>query len=77
MVPRENKDNAYAKFGRTNKEYYGISQSESDFHADSNKRHEVSPLLLFPLSRTFPSSHDEDFVTFFVLEVMYRNFHWK
>ena len=24
MVPRENKDNTYAKFGETNKEYYGI-----------------------------------------------------
>ena len=24
MVPRENKNNAYAKFGRTNKEYYDI-----------------------------------------------------
>ena len=27
MVPRENKINAYAKFGRINKEYYGIFQS--------------------------------------------------
>jgi len=25
MVPRENKNNAYAKFGGTNKEYYGIA----------------------------------------------------
>ena len=24
MVPRENKNNAYTKFGGTNKEYYGI-----------------------------------------------------
>ena len=24
MVPRENKNNAYAKFGGPNKEYYGI-----------------------------------------------------
>ena len=24
MVPRENKNNTYAKFGETNKEYYGI-----------------------------------------------------
>ena len=24
MVPRENKNNAYSKFGWTNKEYYGI-----------------------------------------------------
>ena len=24
MVPRENKNNAYVKFGTTNKEYYGI-----------------------------------------------------
>ena len=24
MVPRENKNNAYAKFGGANKEYYGI-----------------------------------------------------
>ena len=24
MVPRENKNNAYAKFGGTSKEYYGI-----------------------------------------------------
>ena len=27
MVPRENKNNAYAKFGGTNKEYYGIIPS--------------------------------------------------
>ena len=26
MVPRENKNNAYAKFGGPNKEYYGISE---------------------------------------------------
>ena len=24
MVPRENKDNTYAKFGETNKDYYGF-----------------------------------------------------
>ena len=24
MVPRENENNAYAKFGGTNKQYYGI-----------------------------------------------------
>ena len=27
MVPRENKNNVYAKFGGTNKEYYGIFRS--------------------------------------------------
>ena len=27
MVPRENKNNVYSKFGGTNKEYYGISRS--------------------------------------------------
>ena len=27
MVPRENKNNPYAKFGRTNWEYYGIFRS--------------------------------------------------
>ena len=27
MVPRENKNNAYAKFGGTNKKYYGIIPS--------------------------------------------------
>ena len=27
MAPRENKNNAYAKFWRTNKEYYGIFES--------------------------------------------------
>ena len=27
MVPRENKNNAYAKFWRANKEYYGIFES--------------------------------------------------
>ena len=27
MVLRDNKDNAYAKFRRTNKEYYGIHES--------------------------------------------------
>ena len=27
MVPRENKNNPYAKFGGTNKEYYGTFRS--------------------------------------------------
>ena len=27
MVPRENKNNVHAKFGGTNKEYYGIFRS--------------------------------------------------
>ena len=27
MLPRENKNNAFAKFWRTNKEYYGIFES--------------------------------------------------
>ena len=27
MIPRENKSNAYVKFGGTNKEYYGIFKS--------------------------------------------------
>ena len=27
MVPRENKSNTYAKFWKTNKEYYGIFES--------------------------------------------------
>ena len=27
MVPRENENNAYAKFWRTNKEYHGIFDS--------------------------------------------------
>ena len=27
MVPRENKNNAHAKFGGKNKEYYGIFRS--------------------------------------------------
>ena len=27
MVPRENKNNPHAKFGGTNKEYYGIFRS--------------------------------------------------
>ena len=27
MVPRENKNNAYSKFGGTNNEYYGIFRS--------------------------------------------------
>ena len=27
MVPRENKNYAYAKFGGTNKEFYGIFES--------------------------------------------------
>jgi len=26
MAPRENKNNAYAKFGGTNEDYYGIFQ---------------------------------------------------
>ena len=27
MVPKENENNAYAKFGGTNKEYYGVFRS--------------------------------------------------
>ena len=33
MVPRENKKNAYAKFGGTNKEYYGIFQTDLLLHS--------------------------------------------
>ena len=32
MVPRENKNNAYAKFGRINKEYYGSGLLELQQH---------------------------------------------
>ena len=31
MVPRENKNNAYVKFGGTNKEYYGIFRNGLQF----------------------------------------------
>ena len=34
MVPRENKNNAYAKFGGTNKVYYGILPIQLHFHAN-------------------------------------------
>ena len=34
MVPRENKNDAYAKFGGTNKEYYGILPIQLHFHAN-------------------------------------------
>ena len=34
MVPRENKNNAYAKFGGTNKEYYGIFRTGLYFITD-------------------------------------------
>ena len=34
MVPRENKNNAYAKFGGTNKEYYGILPNGLSNHAN-------------------------------------------
>ena len=32
MVPRENKNNSYATFGRANKEYYGIFESGQSGH---------------------------------------------
>ena len=44
MVLRENKNNAYSKFGGTNKEYYGIfesgllSWSEFDFRVKAPQR---------------------------------------
>ena len=31
MVPRENKNNAYAKFGGTNKDYYQVSHDYRSF----------------------------------------------
>ena len=37
MVPRENKNNAYAKFGGTNKESYGIFQCGLLFPANNLK----------------------------------------
>ena len=47
MVPRENKNNHYAKFGGTNKEYYGIFRTGlySDimrFTLLHNRHHKVS-----------------------------------
>ena len=35
MIPRENKNNAYAKFGGTNKEYYGIFRTGLFSHRSS------------------------------------------
>ena len=38
MVPRENKKNAYAKFGGTNKEYYGIFRTGLERHVARTER---------------------------------------
>ena len=46
MVSRENKNNAYAKFGRTNKEYYGI------FRSGLYNLRNVEAKLELPLPRT-------------------------
>ena len=37
MVPRENENDAYAKFWRTSKEYYGIFESGLLGHSSANK----------------------------------------
>mgnify|MGYP000143919629 CR=1 FL=1 len=50
MVPRENKNNDYAKFGGTNKEYYGIFQS--GLWITSSQRQDISCLELRELVRT-------------------------
>ena len=49
MVPRENKNNAYAKFGGTNKDYYGILRS-GPFETVMQTRDAVS--LTFDTCRT-------------------------
>ena len=47
MAPRENKNNAHAKFGGTNKEYYSIFESG---------------LGLFPFSSKFPDLNFASYV---------------
>ena len=42
MVPRENKNNDYAKFGGTNKEYYGIFRTGLLFMSLEHKIHILS-----------------------------------
>ena len=53
MVPRENKNNAYAKFGGTNKDYYGIFRTGLSVsvvqYAATNKNRDFL-LSLFPVT---------------------------
>ena len=44
MVPRENKNNGYAKFWRTNKEYYGIFESGLSY-GQQNFEHFATSLI--------------------------------
>ena len=49
MVPRENKNSAYAKFGRINKEYYGIFRS--------GLLYETKYFLLFYIQYIYKTKH--------------------
>ena len=66
MVPRENKNNAYAKFGETNKEYYGIFQNglwktQGPFCLTLTHALHLSPSLsIFPLLHILLA--DQDFL---------------
>ena len=54
MVPRENKNNAYPKFWRTNKEYYGIF--ESGLYCLYHERGKFFDLIYFDLL-SIPKEH--------------------
>ena len=62
MVPRENKNNAYAKFGCTNKNDYGIFESGQLLKVFDFKR---SPCKLFKsISLEFPHVQHVRVLTF-------------
>ena len=54
MVPRENKNNAYAKFGGTNKEYYSIFYIYFFFLVGGLY---IFPNRIIPLNRVEPEEH--------------------
>ena len=47
-VPRENENNAYAKFWKENKEYYGIFESDTTIMAVSCTFKNTITLFVFP-----------------------------
>ena len=52
MVPRENKNNAYAKFGKTNEEYYGIFRTGLYDNNIAMDHVTVSCLVAWPLNES-------------------------
>jgi len=53
MVPRENKNTTYAKFWKTNKEYYGIFESGLYYYLNRKSSSQTGALSIFDSHHIF------------------------